>query len=81
MKAFFKGIWIFSFLALCVIIFYSYDPEDVDKNEHTLNETVYIAGWETNKNGILIAKYWKNGNHVCLSDGTNEAYANEIYAQ
>lgn len=46
---------------------------------------VYIAGYETMGVGVgsfsfnKVAKYWKNGQPVALTDGTRPAYANSIY--
>jgi hypothetical protein len=40
---------------------------------------VYVAGHEKNENGIFVAKYWKNGVAVELSDGIKNNYANSIF--
>ncbi len=42
------------------------------------NVNIYVAGEETNSNGILVAKYWKNGIGINLSDGTKSAGASSI---
>lgn len=39
----------------------------------------YVAGYEKNENGIWVAKYWKNGQAVSLSDGSKNNYACSIY--
>ncbi|MCB0506935.1 MAG: hypothetical protein KDD21_01420 [Bacteroidetes bacterium] len=42
--------------------------------------TVYVAGYENNGHAS-IAKYWKNGTAVSLSDGTYSAAVNSIFLQ
>ncbi len=51
------------------------------------NGDVYAAGEEVNASNIRVAKYWKNGVAVSLSDGTTDSYLsairvvnNDIYA-
>jgi hypothetical protein len=39
---------------------------------------VYVAGMENNGSGVGVAKYWKNGQAIELTDGTKEAGANSI---
>ena len=43
-----------------------------------LDGDVYIAGYEFNGN-VFIAKYWKNGIVVNITDGANFANANDIF--
>ncbi len=38
---------------------------------------VYVAGYESN-GSVAVAKYWKNGHAISLTDGTENAYANSI---
>jgi hypothetical protein len=40
---------------------------------------VYICGYERNLNNRLVAKYWKNGVPVNLTDGTKNADAKDIF--
>ncbi len=42
---------------------------------------VYIAGHEVNASGKYVAKYWKNGQSTSLSDGTRDAFANDIFVK
>jgi hypothetical protein len=39
---------------------------------------VYVAGLEYSGAGVRVAKYWKNGQAVSLSDSTNDAVAYSI---
>ena len=43
---------------------------------------IYVAGYEEKENGITrIAKYWKNGVAIVLSDGTMNNYATSIFVK
>lgn len=42
------------------------------------NNDVYVTGYE-NEQGINVAKYWKNGTAVTLSDGTLDEHASDIF--
>jgi hypothetical protein len=42
-------------------------------------KSVYICGYETNGEGNLVAKYWKDGEEVVLSNGTTDAVARAIW--
>lgn len=39
---------------------------------------VYVAGYER-VNGIAVAKYWKNGTEIPVTDGTRHAFAKSIF--
>ena len=48
------------------------------------NNDVYVAGWEkiprpSGGGSVSVARYWKNGEPVDLTDGTNRAEANSIF--
>ncbi len=45
------------------------------------NSDVYVAGSETNAttSSTYIAKYWKNGKSIRLTDGTESCFANSIF--
>ena len=40
---------------------------------------VYVAGYETNASGVDVAKYWKNGIPVELTNGNYDAHAMSIF--
>ena len=42
---------------------------------------VYVAGYEKNELGILIAKYWKNGVATIISEGTRDEMAVDIFVK
>jgi hypothetical protein len=42
---------------------------------------VYVAGYEKNASGKWVAKYWKNGQAMPLSDGSKDSYANSVYVR
>lgn len=58
------------------VIMESCEPAD---NDDSTNVNIYVAGFENNANGKSIAKYWKNGTAVDLSDSTNSSSAASIY--
>jgi hypothetical protein len=43
-----------------------------------VGKDVYVAGYDANANGKLVAMYWKNGTPVSLTNGANNAVANAI---
>lgn len=63
------------FLILIVLGFYSCQKEISDTAARTTEVDVYVAGYESNDAGISVAKYWKNGHAISLTDGTREAFS------
>ena len=49
------------------------------KKEKTKTPDVYVAGTEKNDDGNTVAKYWKNGKAINLSDGTIDEDAISIF--
>jgi len=43
-----------------------------------VGEDVYVVGMEYNSTGIGVAKYWKNGVPIALTDGGYFAFATSI---
>lgn len=48
---------------------------------HVYNKDVYIAGYEYNADGKAVAKYWKNGVAVNLSNGAYSEFATSIFVK
>jgi predicted heme/steroid binding protein len=42
-----------------------------------MDSDVYVAGYE-NKGSVSVAKYWKNGQAVALTEGRTSAWASSI---
>src|SRR6476620_12810139 len=64
----------FIIIVFCLLTFFSFKK----RSESMESVDVYVAGVDTKGNFSGIAKYWKNGNGVSLTDGSNDAYANSI---
>ncbi len=54
-------------------------PFDVANSVFVSGDDVYAAGFERIANGNDVAKYWKNGTPVNLTDGTKDADAQSIF--
>jgi len=65
------------FLMMIVLAFCSCQKEMSHEVVNT-EVDVYVAGMEDNSSGTGVAKYWKNGQAIALTDGTNDAGANSI---
>lgn len=65
------------FLIMIVLGFLSCKKKNPNPVEGPAEVDVYVAGKEYN-GSIAIAKYWKNGQAIALTDGTKTAYANSI---
>ena len=66
------------FLIMIVLGFCSCQKEISNTAARTTEVDVYVAGMENNGRGVGVAKYWKNGQALALTDGTKEAWANSI---
>jgi hypothetical protein len=69
------------FLILIVLVFFSCQKEISTEVSNTNTNTqvdVYVAGYEVNGSGVGVAKYWKNGQAIALTDGTKNAWASSI---
>jgi len=49
-------------------------PDNDDKKTD-----VYVAGWESNTQGVYVAVLWKNGIPQYLTDGTVSAWAMSVF--
>lgn len=65
------------FLILLVFVFCSCQKE-LSLEVVNTEVDVYVAGFEQKGSGY-VAKYWKNGNAIELTDGTNDAAATSIF--
>ncbi|PIE78458.1 MAG: hypothetical protein CSA15_07695, partial [Candidatus Delongbacteria bacterium] len=61
-------------IAVCVL-FTACGSDDDGSTSPTTN--VYVAGYEHNGTRN-VAKYWKNGEEIALTDGSQNAYAYDI---
>mgnify|MGYP001456947805 CR=1 FL=1 len=70
------------FLIYLIVFFLSCCKKSDGSPEKDLNPTkgdVYCVGSEENANGISVAKLWKNGEAVMLTDGKKNAHANAVF--
>ena len=65
------------FLIIIVLVFCSCQKEISHEVVNT-EVDVYVAGFEEKGSGY-VAKYWKNGQAIELTDGTNDAAASSIF--
>jgi hypothetical protein len=66
----------FIIIVFCLVIFLS-----CSKSSDSVDSVnVYVAGYEYTA-FTIVAKYWKNGNAISLTDGSNDAYASSIFIQ
>ena len=55
-------------------------PSGNDANDIEISgNDVFVSGFGMNKNDRYVAKYWKNGVSVDLTDGTRNSYCYDIY--
>src|SRR5215831_8792832 len=64
------------FLVLMIMLGFCSCKKDTDRVSDPQVD-VYVAGTEYN-GSVMVAEYWKNGQVVTLTDGTNNAYAYSI---
>lgn len=73
--------------ALCLLAFMSLATISCNKDDNSGNNpgtppavtNVYVAGTEINSAGKNVAKYWKNGQAVILTNGSRDAVARSIF--
>ena len=64
----------FIIIVFCLVIFLS-----CSKSSDSVDSVnVYVAGYEYTA-FTIVAKYWKNGNAISLTDGSNVALAYSIF--
>lgn len=67
-----------SSIVLLAIISLESCKKDPKKDPSATSKDVYVAGFESN-GSKMIAKVWKNGVATSLTDGTEDAVANDIF--
>ena len=67
------------FLIMIVLVLFSCKKEgsDTPATPAPKEVNVYVSGSE-GQDTVLVAKYWKNGQAIALSDGTNDAWVASI---
>src|SRR5687767_14783031 len=76
-----KKIFLLILIIISVAAIHSCQKEITGEPDNTPTGSevdVYVAGLENNGAGVRVAKYWKNGQAVSLSDSTNDAVAYSI---
>ncbi|MGE9311950.1 hypothetical protein ACLOAU_09900 [Niabella sp. CJ426] len=71
------------FLFAVVLLFVACEKKDKNitspPKQEVRDSSIYVCGYERNEQGKLVAKYWKDGVPVLLTDGKNNAQANSIF--
>lgn len=67
------------FIAVIISIYFTGCTPD-NPTSPDITENVYVVGYEDNGT-VRVAKYWKNGVAVILTDGTKHAKATSIFLQ
>ena len=67
-----------NYFILIIVLFFFSCQKEISHEMVSSEVDVYVAGFEESGSGY-VAKYWKNGQAVSLTDGTTDAAASSIY--
>ena len=62
-----------TYFLIMIVLGFCYCQKEISHKVVSTEVDVYVAGFEDNSSGVSVAKYWKNGQAIALTDGTRQA--------